>query len=257
MNFRISFYKKHLFCVFAICSATCLAQPIKGKWGISLSYGLALPTGAFGRQDVSPSVLSEVSNGVTYNNVIYFIRENNGYAESGKFISIKTDYQVSNHWFVALEGTHTENRVNTVSFFNDANRISGYKITSLTSDNYRFSAIAALAGYRFTFKSLNIYVAPVAGLATIASPSYNLLNTLDAYDWEFIDLTNSALLGFSTNIDFIAIGKLHLALKMDYNTANFNYRFKWKNVGLNRADPKADVINYRVFNLGLSARFQF
>jgi hypothetical protein len=243
---------------FVVLSSSLFAQPAKAKWDVSLSYGFAIPAGGFSKFDPEKSLFTSVSpTGISRTDAYGFRKENSGYAKSGQFASFKIAYHLSRHWFATAAAFHSINSVNTDVFLDYVNQVTFPLITSLTNEDYRVSGWAVGAGYRFYYSHLSFSFAPLVGQAVIAPPSYTFQWFGYPFDYPVISLTDSPLVGFTSDLRFSTNRSLYTSFKLDYASANFHYKSKLKSPGLSVVEGFDDVITYRLLSVGITVGYKF
>lgn len=229
------------------------AQNRKLKWDISVSYGVALPVGGF--EKIAPAKnLVAIPSGIAgqFNYYLYGIaKDGNSYATNGQFGSFEIKYHIGKHWLLATSLHHTRNSVNAQPFYDYINAIQIAKVTFISNNDYNVTAFSVGFGYNIYHKNFRLTLTPVIGQASISSPDY----VFEWYTYPFIfdvtKLSNSLLLGLHGNIGYKFGSRFYTSLKVDFDSANFDYTVKRRSPGTTFLFID-DRITYRIFKLGLT-----
>lgn len=235
-----------------------IAQDLKPKWDISVSYGLALPIGDF-KQTAPAKNLVAIPSGTPgqFNYYLYGIaKDGNSYATNGQFGTLEIKYHIGKHWLMAASLHHTRNSVNAQPFYDYMNAIQIVKMALISNNDYNVTALSVGFGYNIYHKKFRLTLTPVIGQASISSPDY----VFEWYTYPFIfdvtKLSNSLLLGLHGNIGYKFGSRFYSSIKIDFDSANFDYTVKRRSPGTTFLFID-DRITYRIFKLGLTFGMRF
>ncbi len=232
-----------LTCIlFSICTYSIAQQEKIPRWAIAFTYGLAVPIGSFSKVAPEKSITT---------NSFGFDKEGNSAAINGQFISLDFIYHLSHHWIATLNAHHSINSVNTKPVLDYINNIYDPDFSSIHNSDYRVTSLAIGPGYKFYFKKLSFTLTPLIGIAKISPPDYNFEFLTTQYSFAVSDLTGSIMLGVNCNINYQINSKFYIGLKVDFNSANFDYTVPQRIAGSNPS-TKSDKISYRLLKTGLT-----
>lgn len=224
------------------------------KWGVSISYGLGIPVGGFRKVAPIKSVYyNSISNLYHLNG---FDKDGNSAALNGQFVAFNSTYSLSNGWFFVLEGHFSQNAVNTKPVFNYLNSVLNPDFTAATNKDDKVTAVMVGIGHHFHLNNFNFSIVPVVGIAKIGSPDYSFTWFNAPFNFDVIELKNSPLFGLNSNVMYRMGSKFHIAIKMDFNSANFDYTTYLRSPGVNPF-IKEDRVTYRLLKIGLTIGFRF
>ena len=230
-----------LTCIlFSICTFSTAQQEKIPRWAVAVTYGLAVPIGSFSKVAPEKSITP---------NSFGFDKEDNSAAINGQFISLDFIYHLRRHWIATLNAYHSVNSVNTKPILDYINNIYDPDFSSIHNSDYRVNSLAIGLGYKIYSKKLNFTLTPLLGVAKISPPDYNFQFLSTQYSFAASDLTNSLMFGVNCNINYQINSKFYIGLKVDFNSANFDYTVPQRIAGSNPSN-ESDKVSYRLLKTG-------
>ncbi len=240
-----------------------------GKWKVSAGGGMAVPLTKYGSVDVQNSISRNWNDELVV--FEFFDKENHGAAQLGYFLTASVARQMFRHFLVSLNFDYTQNSVSTsemnayydetMNDYYDGTVFANY-LHVFSQDAYQIKSTYLGIGYTISKNNWNMAFQPLVGHATMAFPIYDLEVDISTGLMRFKHRgatpdSQSFTYGISVAMGVSLFRNVFVEMNSKYLSADFDYVIEPHIVGSSDSRIRSDVVNYRIFDLGVSIGVAF
>ena len=234
------------------------------KLDISISSGLSLPVGSYGKN--SPSKSAIYVEGAPALTVKGFAKDKSGFAKTGYCYNLEIKHKLTPSLkLLLLAGTYTST-VETDGMSDFLTQIKDNRETKVEESDYRFLYFTPGVGYYYSLNKFEFGLNLFMGYSIASFPYYKfifLFTTMNppiifAHDGPEPDL-GAFTLGTSLSATYTVFNRFRIGIDLLYQRANFAYNMSPRSIpgGNPGIYNFSDILKARVINTGFKIGYSF
>lgn len=233
------------------------------KFGISVSSGLSIPIGSYGKKD--PEYSAIYFDRQVIQSIRGFEKSKSGFAKTGIDFNFEINYKITSTLKLLLRTGTFSNSVETKSMSEFVTHVYDDKETKVEEDDYRFLYITPGIKYLYSLGKLDFGADITLGYSRTNFPYYKfvlLFTSVDppvilAHDGSRPNL-GAITVGSSLTTDYKILNQLKVGLSLSYQRSDFRYNLATRSIpGGSTVFLFSDILKVRTLNTALRISYSF